>query len=74
MICANCNKNIPDGSKFCTQCGTKIEEEKKTEPEVEIVYIEDKKVEQILSDQIIIPLIFGVFVISVLLIMVTGIL
>ena len=25
MICTSCNNEIPDGSKFCPQCGTKAE-------------------------------------------------
>ena len=74
MVCKNCKKDIPEGNKFCTECGTKVGAVPKKEEQVEIVYIEDKKTEQLLSDQIIIPLIFGVFVISILLIMVTGIL
>ena len=29
MICKNCNKEIPDGSKFCMECGAKQDELKK---------------------------------------------
>lgn len=35
MICSTCNNEIPDGSKFCNQCGTKIEERGKTCPNLE---------------------------------------
>ena len=89
MICVECKKEIADDSKFCTECGAKqpldkkveaVEEVKtepktqpKTEPKVEIVYVEDKKTEQLLSDNVIIPLTFGVFIVSVLLIIVLGI-
>ena len=27
MICKNCGAQIPDGSAFCTECGTRIQEE-----------------------------------------------
>lgn len=27
MICPNCKKEIPDGTKFCTYCGAKVTEE-----------------------------------------------
>lgn len=37
MNCKNCGKEYPDGTKFCDQCGTKLEEvEQKEEAKQEI--------------------------------------
>lgn len=32
MICERCGKELPDNSKFCTECGTSIEEKSTGEP------------------------------------------
>jgi len=33
MICPKCNKEIPDGSKFCLECGSDVSSESGVEPE-----------------------------------------
>lgn len=33
MICKKCGANLPDGVKFCTECGAKIEVEEITAPQ-----------------------------------------
>ena len=47
MLCTKCGNEIPDGSKFCSECGAKIEEVVVTEPttEVEPAQIEAEAVE-----------------------------
>ncbi|MBR6922398.1 MAG: zinc-ribbon domain-containing protein [Clostridia bacterium] len=32
MFCKNCGAQIPDGSVFCTECGTRVQEEPVQEP------------------------------------------
>ena len=39
MTCKNCNNQIPDGSKFCTFCGTPVSQEPAVQPEA----IEEKE-------------------------------
>lgn len=39
MTCKNCNNQIPDGSKFCTFCGTPVSQEPVVQPEA----IEEKE-------------------------------
>jgi hypothetical protein len=47
MFCSNCGKEIPDGSKFCQECGSKIEIESS---ENDIIPSDEKKLEK--ADQI----------------------
>lgn len=47
MICKNCGKEIQDGSKFCTFCGNKIEENDVVQPtsqNVKIIFTRRSKI------------------------------
>lgn len=47
MWCTQCGKQLPDGSKFCEFCGTKVElEEPAAEPVIEEPVVEEPVVEE----------------------------
>lgn len=38
MICKKCNAEIDDGSKFCSKCGAKVEQEYSLDSLMEVCY------------------------------------
>lgn len=69
MFCTKCGNKIKDDAKFCSKCGNlvKIKEEKK-EVKKEIIYQEEKKIDSICSNKIIIALALFFLVFSISLI------
>ncbi len=47
MYCVKCGKEVKDGTKFCTNCGTEIEakKEKKEEKDEKLTYSQNKSIE-----------------------------
>lgn len=58
MFCSNCGKNLPDGTAFCTECGTKLmstQNEVTPEPTVEIPVVEPAVEETPVYEEIPMP-------------------
>ncbi|MGN0167984.1 MAG: zinc-ribbon domain-containing protein [Acetatifactor sp.] len=53
MVCENCGKEVPEGDKFCTQCGWKVpvEEAKTEEPAAEEVKAEEPQAEETKTEE-----------------------
>jgi len=74
MYCSNCGKEIAEGSKFCTNCGTKVDpavNETKAESTVEQNKPENHSAEKKQSPKWLIPAIICAAVIIILLVVIT---
>ena len=63
MYCRYCGTKLLDNDKYCGKCGKKLAIENKVQKE-NIVYVEEKKIDSILSNTAIVALTICVLVLS----------
>ena len=69
--CTNCGRKVIENASFCGACGKTIEKKKqstsqKPKKEPQVVYVEEKKIEPLVSINVILTALFAIVLISIL--------
>lgn len=65
MYCVKCGNKLRSGANFCNKCGNKTKKLEEVKVEKKVEYIKEEAPKSLLSNTIVVSMVFGVLIITI---------